>query len=376
MESDLDGPSDENAPDLFADGSNGNGDEEPFDYSIDEVITQERIVSPSPAPKLLNLTNKSSSYPTLNLDKIGAPLLPDLSTSPTGLDNTILDPQRSEGVATPSKITTAPLKPVVKEPASCSFQSSSSPQLLEQFVGSKSLLGPNCTSRNAIVSGIAAEGLSIPIDTPEKAMADTTLPSTDLQGALNSLQPQCWLSSTAIELVLSLCPSKGFRVFDPLAYDIGQPEIKNIKPTPNSVQYALLPLYHREHWTLALFDLKNHTITCYDSLLGEITNAHRDALLKFANNFKIETFRWTFQYGNQAKQENSYDCGVFVLVTSLHILADSICPPFYDCSLWRALFRALLTIKCPAELPAPKWKLSPSTRVEDENDGMCFLVIF
>ncbi len=355
MESDLDGAGDEHGPDFFTDESTGNSSEEPFDYSFDGVITQEQIVSPSPAPKLLDPIDKSSSYPMLNLDEIGASLLPDLSTSQTDLVHTIPDPQRSEGAATPLKTMTAPLKPVIEELVSCSFQSSSSPQLVERF---------------------AAEGLSVPIDTPEKATGDMTLPSTDLQGALSSLQPQCWLSSTAIELVLSLCPSKSFRVFDPLAYDIEQPEISNIKPTPNNVQYALLPLYHREHWTLALLDLKNHTITYYDSLPGQNTIAHRDALLKFADNFKTETFRWTFQYGNQAKQENCYDCGVFVLVTSLHILAGSICPPFCDCSLWRALFRALLTIKCQADLPATKWTLSSSTRVEDENDGMWFLVIF
>nr|AUW31015.1 hypothetical protein [Cladonia uncialis subsp. uncialis] len=362
MESDLDGRGDENGPDIFGDESNGNSSEEPFDYSIDEIMNQERIVPLTLAPKLPDPTSKSSSYMTLNLDEIDTPLLPNLSTSRTGLDNTILDPQRSKGAATPSETTTAPRKPVIKELVSYSFQSSSSPQLVERSIGSKSLLGPNCTSRNAIVSEIAAEGLSLPIDTSEKATGDINLPSTDLQGALSSLQPRCWLSSTAIELVLSLCPRKSFRVFDPLAYDIGKPEIRNIKPIPNDVQYALLPLYHREHWILALFDLKNYTITCYDSLPGQNTIAHRDALLKFANNLKIETFQWTFQHGSQAKQDNLYDCGVFVLISSLHILAGSICPPFYDCSLWRALFRALLTIKCQTELPVS------STRVEDEND--------
>ena len=247
MESDQDGPSYEHGPDFLADESTGNSSDEPFDYSIDEVVTQEQIVSPSPAPKLLDPTNKSSSYPMLNLDKISAPLLPDLSTSQTHLDSTIPDPQRSERAATPLKTMTAPLKPVINELVSCLFQPSSSHQLVECF---------------------AAEGLSVPIDTPEKATGDITLPSTDLQGALSSLQPQCWLSSTAIKLVLSLYPSKSFRVFDPLAYNIEQPEIRNIKSIPNNMQYALLPLYYKEHWTLALFDLKNYTIISYDSLPG------------------------------------------------------------------------------------------------------------
>ncbi len=164
----MDGLGDENDIDIFGDESNGNSSKEPFDYSIGEFISQEQRVSLNLAPKLLDPTSKSSSYTRLNLDKIGTPLLPNLS-------------------------------------------------------------------RNAIVSEIAAEGLSLPIDTSEKATGDITLPSIDLQGALSSLQPRCWLSSTAIELVLSLCPSKSFRVFDPLAYDIGKPEIKNIKPIPNDV---------------------------------------------------------------------------------------------------------------------------------------------
>ena len=201
---------------------------------------------------------------------------------------------------------TAPVKHVIEEPVPCSSLSSSSPQPVERSIGSKSLLGPNCTSRNATMSEITAEGHSVPIDpqppktrppplisenyTPEKAMGDMTLPSTDLDGALSSLQPQCWLSSTAIELVLSLCSSKSFRVFDPLVYDVGQPEIKNFKPTLSNVQYALLPLYYREHWTLALFDLENHTIICYDSLPGQNSIAYKDALLKFANYLIVETF--------------------------------------------------------------------------------------
>ena len=307
MKSDLHGFSDENDPDCFADESNGNSGDNPFDYSIDEIITQERIVSPGPAPKLLAPTDKSSSYPIPYLDEIDTALLP------TGPDNTILDPRRSEG-ATPSKTTTTALKPVIEYPVSCSFQSSSSPHLAERLIGPKSQLGSNCTSMNAVVSEIAAEGISVPTEpqplenqslpwlsriyTPEKAAGDITRPSTDLRGALSSLQPQRWLSSTAIELVLSLCPSKSFRVFDPLAYDVGQPEIKNFKPTPNNVQYVLLPLYYREYWTLALFNLEDHTITCYDSLPGQNTITHRDALLEFATNFKIETSQWTFQHGN------------------------------------------------------------------------------
>ena len=116
-----------------------------------------------------------------------------------------------------------------------------------------------------------------------------------------------------------------------------------------------------------LFDLKNHMITYYNSLPRQITIAQRDALLKLANNFKIETSQSTFQHGDQAKQENFYDCGILVLITSLHIFADSIGPPSYDCSLWSAFFRALLTGKCQTELPAMKWKISPSTKVEDED---------
>ena len=328
-------------------------------------------MSPSPASKLIDLTDKSS-YPISYLDEIGAPLLP------TGLDNTTLNPQESEGAATPSKPTTAPL-------------SSSSPLFVERFVGSKTLPGPDCTSKNAVVGETTAEGLPIPINpqpletqplpwlsqinTPEDATGEPTLPSTDLEGALSSLQPQCWLSSTAIELVLSLCSSNSFRVFDPLTYDIGQPETKNIRPTPEDVQYALLPLYHREHWTLSLFGIKNHTVTYYDSLPGQNIAAHKDALLKFANDIKPGTFQWTFQFDDQAKQKNFYDCGVFVLVTSLCIFAGSACPPFYDCCLWRAVFRALLTVQCENELPATKGEGDfLSTRVEDENSGILFLI--
>ena len=366
MEADPDAFSGENSPDCYMDESNGNNNDKTIDYGINEATTQEQIVSPSPASKLIDFTDKSS-YPIPYLDEIGAPLLP------TGLDKITLDPQESEGASTPSKPTTTPL-------------SSSSPLSVELFIGSKTLPGPDCTSENAVVGETTAEGLSVqfnpqpletrplpwqsPINTPENAR-ETTLPSTNLEGALSSLQPQCWLSSTAIELVLSLCSNNTFRVFDPLTYDIGQPETRNIRPTLEDVQYALLPLYHREHWTLSLFDVKNHTITYYDSLPGQNIDAHKDALLKFANDIKPGTFQWAFQYDDQAKQENFYDCGVFVLVTSLHILASSVCPPLYDCCLWRAVFRALLTVQCVKELPTINGEDFLSTVVEDEI-GMWF----
>ena len=90
MKSDLDEFSDENDPDSFADESNGNSGGS-LDNSIDEVTIQERIMSPSSASKLLNL----------------------------------LDPQISEGMATPSR-TTPPLNSIVEEPVSYSSQLSSS----------------------------------------------------------------------------------------------------------------------------------------------------------------------------------------------------------------------------------------------------------
>ena len=197
MKSDLDGFSDENDPDCFADESNGNSGDNPFDYSIDEIITQERIVSPGPAPKLLALMDKSSLYPIPNLDEIDTALLP------TGLDNTILDPRRSEGAATPSKRTTTALKPIIEDPVSCSFQLLLSPHLAERLIGLKSQLGLNCTSMNVIVSEIAAEGISVLIEpqplenqslpwlsriyTLDKATGDITRLSIDLWGVLSSL---------------------------------------------------------------------------------------------------------------------------------------------------------------------------------------------
>ena len=54
-------------------------------------------------------------------------------------------------------------------------------------------------------------------------------------------------------------------------------------------------------------------------------------------------------YEELDSQENSYDCGVHILITALCAFVDYAPSTIVDAKLWRLLFRALLTEKLQTE---------------------------
>lgn len=74
--------------------------------------------------------------------------------------------------------------------------------------------------------------------------------------------------------------------------------------------------------------------------------------------FSPESVDSDLAYGVQdcPQQNNDFDCGVFILVAALHIVADRPFPDCIDGSTWRFIFRAALDVSFSlpsAHIPLP-----------------------
>ncbi|KAI4133671.1 MAG: hypothetical protein LQ341_006142 [Variospora aurantia] len=177
--------------------------------------------------------------------------------------------------------------------------------------------------------------LSINLDIPPPE--GSRLPTTDVEGALNSLRPRKWLSATAIELVLSMCSVYGIRVFHGLSLSQPSPPVRHGKS-----RVILLPIYHASHWILAKVDIKSRVITVYDFLSDALVTLAKQALLHFAAALDHQRSDWSFVAIHSPAQEKGYDCGVLLLITALHLLVPLPLPSSYHCDVWRRIFATML----------------------------------
>ncbi len=129
-------------------------------------------------------------------------------------------------------------------------------------------------------------------------------PSNDVEGALDSLREGCWLSSTAIELVLALFVSarSHVRVVDPSYISVADPLSVSRKP-PLSVDdrktLIVVPLLDRHHWTVAFLHLETGIIDHFDSLSMEPSRIET-ALLTFGQRLshahpRLASLTWRFR---------------------------------------------------------------------------------
>lgn len=172
------------------------------------------------------------------------------------------------------------------------------------------------------------------------------MPEANLQGALKSLSPRRWLSSTAIELVLKLLPSSQIFVFDPSYFSLSQPRQIEISKSSAPARQLLIPIHDRSssHWTLAILDRDARVVEYYDSLPGNSDNAARDSILESIR-LDDSAAPWGFLRKSTPVQLNGWDCGVHVLVVAFLRLTRSApdeVPSSMDSSLWRQVFRDML----------------------------------
>ena len=200
-------------------------------------------------------------------------------------------------------------------------------------------------------SALRQRSISEELETSVKELPKQRVPPSDLQGALASLGPGQRLSATAIELTLAAaCSSDEVHIFDPLWFDVAKASLPiHVPKIPSSTKYILLPLYHnaKQHWTIAIFDLRTFTIHHYDSLSSTWNPLHKETLLVLANSMvplcsSEYSSEWTAERGAIARQTNAHDCGIFTIIAAVYTVGglEHVSDP--DCMQWRIALKALV----------------------------------
>ena len=205
-------------------------------------------------------------------------------------------------------------------------------------------LDPNLFTRSPMNARLSSSIEAMPV---LRTSRRHKLPTTDLAGALSTLEPGQFLSATAVELVLSTCCPENARIIDSACFNLSANNMtsSSLRPCGEYVVKVFLPIHYKNHWTLAVLDRYARILTHYNSLPTEST--FRDALDRalpiFMSDIAGDQTSFPVAYEKPCTQENSYDCGVHMLLTALGAFVNSVPAKSADTKLWRRIFRALLT---------------------------------
>lgn len=212
----------------------------------------------------------------------------------------------------------------------------------------------------------------------------STLLHSDTIGALSSLEPLKYVSSTAIELALETFTvnTVEWQVLDPSAVHTGPTTLRwqSLRPTTRAL---LVPVHHPGiadvldrgspratadvgHWTIAKLALDKRTVEIYDPLPGNALRARTWALIKATIDVVLPspipdspTHRhWVLQDAddNIMHQSNEFDCGIYTIVYGIYHLLECTdrLPSKINPLAWRAaLSIALLPERSLATFPRP-----------------------
>ncbi|KAL8922098.1 MAG: hypothetical protein Q9208_005408 [Pyrenodesmia sp. 3 TL-2023] len=194
-------------------------------------------------------------------------------------------------------------------------------------------------------------------------------PESTVGRAIFSLQPHQRLTTTCIELLLRMFNTGDMRIFDPAYIDCENPQPKPALGIPPN-QTLLIPLHHRGgdgHWTLAVV-VNNTTAYFYNSWtsLKYTQQAWRamDVFCRSQSSVPELHPKLELRACRCPQQTNADDCGIFVLVAALYIMAQQPMPDTIDSQSWRPVFQAALDVSRPLS------DIEASLRVEREEESV------
>ena len=89
---------------------------------------------------------------------------------------------------------------------------------------------------------------------------------------------------------------------------------------PIKCEKVIIPVHQGVHWVLAVVDLTRKVVSYYDSLLGRDRDVVRNLIKCVVDeaenklNEKWDITEWKEEYPSEIpRQENGYDCGMFML---------------------------------------------------------------
>lgn len=139
--------------------------------------------------------------------------------------------------------------------------------------------------------------------TTTSATVTSSMPATDKAGAASTFADKKWLSATAINYVLDVFQTEGFRSIDNTIVDPTPSNLssKRIRVGPHEHTAAQLLLV-ASHWSVGIIDLKTGAVEHLDSRRSDsspgIPPAIRDALSRstglLSQNEHLRDLQWTY----------------------------------------------------------------------------------
>jgi len=127
-------------------------------------------------------------------------------------------------------------------------------------------------------------------------------------------------------------------------------QLQHLTDTKSDTLELLLPLnLDNQHWVLACIIIRTQEVNLYDSLSSAsqdisqgapVYNLIRSFFDEFMPAYKLS--QWTFQTKSCPQQEDETSCGLFVIVTALHLASGQGFPHTSYHALWRSVIRLLL----------------------------------
>jgi len=168
---------------------------------------------------------------------------------------------------------------------------------------------------------------------------------------LDSLLPGMQLLTSAVTNGLLMVHNDDFVIIDHEYFHSDANTVLRIN-LQKRVKKVLMPLHHispHKHWTLCCMDLVTGLVQYYDPLDdSRYFLLVKDRLLSLCRKFidrrehgeKIEP---KLELMKGPRQNNGYDCGVYVAVAGLYLLAELEIPQSVPCNLWRLVLRSALS---------------------------------
>ena len=195
----------------------------------------------------------------------------------------------------------------------------------------------------------------LPLQSPQlmALSRQSALPTTDIEGALGTLQPKQWLSASVIDIILALSTPSDIRVIDSALLSAERLSGRqNLSPCELNVEKVYLPINHDTHWSLAIFDRRHHLLHVYDPISENAISLEspRHQIIKQVISALDLEADFPLSVARVPQQSNAYDCGIHLLITTIYDIANIRLPESFDCELWRRLFTVL--VKVHADLNA------------------------
>ena len=253
-----------------------------------------------------------------------------------------------------------------------------------------SSVSPHVTDEKRLVP---AHDIKVRADSPSrtasagKAEEAQEIPSFDLvslppvrklveEHILESLNRQRKVAGSAIWTVLrTLAPASCF-VVDPLHFEVaGTPRPVRESDLPETVNRIFLPVHDPKckHWSLAVISFQEPIVRTYDplfSLRRDKTREHA-ALKKFAAQSVADDNDWRGwnikPYLNLPQQDNSYDCGIFIIIVALQLMMGHKDLSIGDSDTWREVCISILE-GSPRDVPTIDSLSQHQAQVTGDND--------